>query len=118
MNFKQAQKKLAAIANGRFYSIKFELDVFHDGTPQTDCRVMIVDSPHTWSGNGSTWKIAFAKLEDELTPKSVEQIPDVSDGDTDSEKRAKSDAIKRAVFPLDADKDVNNLDAVAKALME
>lgn len=81
MTFKQAAKKLAKIADGRYHGLNFELTIPKTNIAETNCRLFITESPNCWMVDAPTWAEAFTKLDAEMNPGPpvCEQIPDVSD---------------------------------------
>lgn len=59
MTFKQAEKKLAKIANGNYYSLSYEVAQHPGVAPVIKCRVYIHNQDYY---EGTTWNKAFARL--------------------------------------------------------
>ena len=71
MTFKQAYKKLKKIAEGRYFSIRYELTTHTNGSMEQVCVVYVDPSLR---GDGPTWADAFEALKDEMNGKPVKKI--------------------------------------------
>ena len=60
MTFKQAKKKLKAMAKGRYHSIKYDLSEHSGGDQEAVCTLYIADRGMP---SAPTWDQAFALLE-------------------------------------------------------
>ena len=77
MTFKEADKRLAKIADGGYRSIYFDLGTYQDGTQRTSVGLYIDKGSRTYhSGYHPTFKEAFSQLEAQMG--NIEEIPEVS----------------------------------------
>lgn len=60
MTFEQAEIRLKKLADGKYYSLSYDLSTSADGKKEARCWVYV--DPRK-SGRGATWKEAFSHLE-------------------------------------------------------
>ena len=80
MTFKQAYKKLKVIADGRYFSIRYELTTHTNESMEQVCVVYVDPSLR---GDGKTWDEAFEELDHEMNGRppmkiNINNIPEIA----------------------------------------
>ena len=73
MNFKEAEARLAEIADGEYHSLGFEKKFLRKGRTETVCTIYIHAHGLT---SAPTWDLVFKKYEDKMKPPPIEEAPE------------------------------------------